>query len=361
MNEWHDISISCRIGEDNSMKVPKAIKLPSGAWRIQLRINGNSVSITAPTESECIKKAELEKIKRQNGLEPAAKCDMLLSDAIDAYISNRDATCSPLTIRGYDRIKKYRFKNLMGVKVSALVKYTEEDWQSVINDELKLVSSKTAKNSLAFIKSVIEHTAKVKVSMPKLVNKRKSQRAFLTPDEIKVFVEQCVKNRYAIPMLLMLSSLRISEVNALRWENIPQNAKFVRVDSAMVQDKDNNWVIKDYGKTSAAMRNVPILIPELSREIERRRQDSGFVMECSQNTLRVNIEKTCRDAGVTIVTPHELRHSFASLSYHLQIPEKICQEIGGWEDYRTMHEIYTHIAQSDIEHYQNAIAEFYAR
>ena len=45
---------------------------------------------------------------------------------------------------------------------------------------------------------------------------------------------------------------------------------------------------------------------------------------------------------------HGLRHSFASLAYHLQIPEKIAMEIGGWSDDGTMRKIYTHLAQKDI-------------
>jgi len=58
---------------------------------------------------------------------------------------------------------------------------------------------------------------------------------------------------------------------------------------------------------------------------------------------------------------HGLRHSFASLAYHLNIPEKITMEMGGWSDPGTMHKKYTHIAKSDISRYQTAMADFYAK
>ena len=58
---------------------------------------------------------------------------------------------------------------------------------------------------------------------------------------------------------------------------------------------------------------------------------------------------------------HGLRHSFASLAslaYHLQIPEQIAMEIGGWSDIGTMRKIYTHIAQQDMERYETKLQDF---
>ena len=60
------------------------------------------------------------------------------------------------------------------------------------------------------------------------------------------------------------------------------------------------------------------------------------------------INEICATNGLPKVGNHGLRHSFASLAYHLQIPEKIAMEIGGWADDGTMHKIYTHLAQKDI-------------
>jgi integrase len=50
---------------------------------------------------------------------------------------------------------------------------------------------------------------------------------------------------------------------------------------------------------------------------------------------------------VTVVTNHGLRHSFASLCYHLGISERQLMQWGGWADYQTMHKIYIRLAASD--------------
>ncbi|MGM9550390.1 MAG: tyrosine-type recombinase/integrase [Faecousia sp.] len=56
---------------------------------------------------------------------------------------------------------------------------------------------------------------------------------------------------------------------------------------------------------------------------------------------------------------HGLRHSFASLAYHLGIPEKIAMEIGGWEDSKVMHDIYTHLAKKDIAKRSQEFSDFF--
>ena len=43
------------------MKVPEPRKLPSGSWFIQLRLNGESIPVTAETKKECLDQARLIK------------------------------------------------------------------------------------------------------------------------------------------------------------------------------------------------------------------------------------------------------------------------------------------------------------
>jgi integrase len=43
---------------------------------------------------------------------------------------------------------------------------------------------------------------------------------------------------------------------------------------------------------------------------------------------------------------HGLRHSFASLSYFLGIPEAETMRLGGWSDPSVMRKIYTHLAST---------------
>jgi hypothetical protein len=99
------------------MKVPKARKLPSGSWFIQLRLGGESISVTALTEKECTKQAQYIKAEYVAGKREYAENEAVtlptLTKAIDQYIEDRANTLSPLTVRGYRIIQKNRFQDYM--------------------------------------------------------------------------------------------------------------------------------------------------------------------------------------------------------------------------------------------------------
>lgn len=338
------------------MKVPTPQKLPSGNYFIRLRLGGESIPVTCPTAAECTRQATLIKAEYLAGKRKAPKRDKTLREEIDAYIAARSNTLSPLTIRGYRIIQKNRFQAIMD-RAPATIKPGE--YQGIVNSEAALCAPKTLKNAWGFIRTVIHEVTGEYPPDVKLPAQAPNTHGFLTPDQIRVFVRAVAPTKYAIPALLALSSLRISEIEALRWENIPKDLKMIRVAGAVVLDENNKRVKKAANKTTSSTRSVPVMIPELTKALKRERQKHGPVMTISQNSLRYGIKKICETNDLPNVGIHGLRHSFASLAYHLQIPEMIAAEIGGWSDAATMHRIYTHIAQEDVAHYQTAMKEWY--
>ena len=342
------------------MKVPEPRRLSSGKWFIQLRLGGESIPVTSHSKKECVSQAQFIKAeylagKRQKAEEQVPQAPTL-HDAIDSYIAKRTNTLSPVTIRGYRIIQKNRFQDEMPRRLDEIA---PGEWQGIINKEAGRCAPKTLKNAWGFLRSVVEDATgryPPEVNLPALAP---PDKPFLTPEQIKTFVQAVSKTHYAIPALLALSSLRASEIEALDWRDIPKNPEFIRVSGAVVMDEHNQKVKKRQNKNTTSTRNVPVMIPELAAALERDRKPSGPVMPFHQNNLRYGIHKICEENGLPNVGIHGLRHSFASLAYHLQIPEKIAMEIGGWADATTMHRIYTHIAKSDIKRYQTAMMQFY--
>jgi len=340
------------------MKVPKARKLKSGTWFIHLRLGGENIPVSGRTEKAVTLEAQRIKAEYLAGKRMPAKKEapITLTNAIDRYIENRTNTLSPLTIRGYRIIQENRFQDEMQRPLSDI---GTKEWQGIVNKEAGICSPKTLKTAWGLIRSVIKETTgeyPPEISMPLAAP---TEKPFLTPDQIKVFVSAVKNTKYATPCLLALSSLRASEIEALRWENIPPNPEFIKVSGAVVLDENNQKVVKRQNKNASSSRNVPVMIPELAAALERDRQPRGPVLGCHQNSLRAAIKKICEENNLPSVGIHGLRHSFASLAYHLQVPEKIAMEIGGWSDATTMHKIYTHIARSDVSRYQNKMTDFF--
>lgn len=339
------------------MYIPEPKETPSG-WRIQLRINGQSIPVLADTPKECKRQAALIKAQAQAAGKPVKKCDLTLSQAIDAYIAALPPDISPATLRAYRNIQRKRFPDLMSMRVASI---TPASLQRALNSELSVFSRKTVKNAFVLVKTVLETNG---VEVPKKLaidrkERKKKDPIWLEPDEIKKFVAAAADDPLCVPMLLALMSMRISEIDALRWENIPPHPEFIRTSGVRIMDEHHHWVTLAEHKTIESDRSVPLLIPELRAAIERDRKPSGKLLDIHQNTLRSAVERTCARAGVKRVTVHQLRHSFASLSAHLRIPAEISMEIGGWSNDKTMNEIYTHIARSDIERYKNEMWKFY--
>lgn len=349
------------------MKVPKAKKLSSGKWYIYLRLGGQQISVTGPDEKTCIRNAQqvkadwLAQKRLPDELKPQPAPDLgpTLGAAIDAYIRSRDKVLSPSTVLGYEIIRRNRFRGLMDRPASSI---SVAEWQRAINAEVALAAPKTVKNAYEFIRTALRHEAGISIPADavKLPSIPPADTAILQPEEIRAFVAAIRDDPVAVPALLALSSLRLSELTALRWENIPPKPDFIRVRGAVVRNSKFELTAKKQNKNASSSRNVPVLIPELAAAIERDRQPEGPVLSCKQSTLRKRVHDACQRAGVTDVTLHGLRHSFASLCYHLGVPEKNVMEMGGWSDIGTMRKIYTHIAQSDISRYRTALADFYA-
>ncbi|WP_251447137.1 site-specific integrase [Vermiculatibacterium agrestimuris] len=347
------------------MKVPKARKLPSGKWFIQLRLGGESIPVSARTEKECTRQAQLIKSEYLAGKRAPAAPDEeepeklpTLAEAIESYMESRSNILSPATIRGYEGIKRNRFKGLMDRSLSDI---TEDDYMAACNAEARLCGAKTLKNAWGLVKSVVKAEAGItmpEIPLPQVVP---NARDFLDADDIPKFIAAVHGSKYEIPFLLALSSLRRSEIMALRWENVDLPHRRIKVKGAAVPDKNHKLVQKAENKNRSSTRIIPILIDELHAALAAAEQPSGPVVTCGPDAIRRALHKICEANKLPSVTLHGLRHSFASLAYHLKVPEQITMEIGGWSDNQTMRKIYTHIAQSDIKRYEKAFEGFFKK
>lgn len=334
------------------MKVPKAQKMSSGNYFIRMRLGGQEITVTRPTEKEAIRAAELLKAEHRNGkrLEAAGE-KPTLSKAIDKYIEARSNVLSPATIRGYKIIQNNRFQSVMSTPIDQI-----KSWQDVVNLEAKLCSAKTLKNAYLFVCSVLRENdvSPGKVQLPQVIA---APREFLDHEQITKFLKAVEGKECEMAALLALHSLRRSELLALEKRSVDLKKNTIAVKGAVVPDENNHYVKKATNKNASSVRTVPIMIPRL-KELVAAAPDGPLVTSYANNVGR-SINYACKSAGLPEVGVHGLRHSFASLAYHLGLSEMETMELGGWADHTTMHKIYTHISKKDKETAVNKMADFY--
>ena len=150
--------------------------------------------------------------------------------------------------------------------------------------------------------------------------------------------------------LLLHTGLRRGEALALHSDNIDFEKKLIYVRQS-VYFKSNRPELKP-PKTEAGNREVFLLdclIPILKN---KKGYIFGGETPMSEQAFRRAWERYQKESGVTI-TPHQLRHAFATILYENDINAKSAQKLLGHSDYKVTLQIYTHISQrkkdSDFE------------
>lgn len=337
------------------MVVPKPRRQTSGRWYIYLRVGDQKVSVTENSEKACIRAARLIKAEILAGKRFYPPEKIILSLVIDKYISSRTRVLSPSTIRGYRMIQASRFLDAQKQPLEAL------DWQRVVNDEASLCSPKTLKNAWGLVSAAVlaETGQRPHVSLPQVV---RSEHPFLSPDQIQQFCAAVRGDPVEIPALLGLCSLRCSEILGLQWQHIDLAAGVIRVRGSMVRDERGVMVRKQTNKNTTSNRDVPVLMPQLLEALKAAppHKPEDPVVTYTARGLLARVNTVCRHAGLPEVGMHGLRHSFASLAYHLNIPYKVTMQIAGWADDATMRRIYTHVAQSSITDAASSLTAFFS-
>lgn len=337
------------------MKIPKIRKLDSGTYFCQLRLGGQSVTVCADTEAECANKAYLIKAKHKTGEKKVVKVkgEKTLDEIITAYITKYEKVLSPATVRGYESMRKNRFKDYMDKPISKI------NWQKMIDDELEIKSEHTVKNGWGLISASLDN-AKISVPSVKLAQVPVNELPFLDTEELKKFLHAAEGDKAEIEMLLELHGLRESEcMYVVRNNGIDLKHNVINIDGAYVPDKNHKFVIKRTNKTRKSTRTVPIMIPRLATLVNEHHDANKPIKTHSASALLAHVNKCCKRAGITVCGNHGLRRTLASLAYSKGIPERQVMAWCGWSDYNTMHKFYVKLSAMDAEKNKNAVTDFF--
>lgn len=334
-----------------SIKIPTARQLSSGSWRCEVYINGQRYSFVDKDKDEAVRKALLCKLTQDSDPDTIKKSHDLLTiaNAIDNYIDSRSNVLSPSTIKSYKSMRKYRFQSVMDLPLSSAI-----NWQAIINDEAGEVSAKTVKNAWGLLSTVLKenHVAVPSVRLPQIV---KNEHEFLQPEQIKILIKAIEGHRFESAYLLGLHGLRRSEICAVKKTDIKKDK--IIVSGSKVYDEDGNLVERKENKTVASNRTVPIMIPRLSELAKKC--DTEYICPYSPSIMTHPLNTVCRQNNLPEIGLHGLRHSFASLCYHLDISEMECMRLGGWSDIHVMRKIYTHLSDVDRKSAEDKLKEFF--
>lgn len=331
----------------DEVKVPVP-QQKGGIWFGRVTVGGERVYVSASSEKEYYTKARATKVGLIETKKAAPK--LTLGAAIENYIKDNDAVLSPSTINAYKSYRRTRFMGYMDADVEQI------NYQRMVNEECKKVSSKTVHNAYRLVTASLKH-ANIPIPEINLPQKRKSDRPWLDFAQIERFCEAVKGKPYELGALLALNGLRRSEILHLTSDDIDTERGLIYVRGASVIGENNKLTDKDTNKTTASSRVVNIVIPRLNDVIKNK---NGKLVSTNPTTLYGSINKLCEKNGLPKVGVHGLRHSFASLAYHLKWSEATTMREGGWSDPSVVHNIYTHLAAQDANEDIQRMKDFYS-
>ena len=330
---------------DGLVNVPKPKRQASGEYVGRVMVDGVRERIKATTEAEYYRRARAIKLKLVDlKNEPS---NFTLDDVIKGYIEKNEPVFSPSTVRGYETIRR-QLQKFTSDKVKSI------DWQDLVNQLSAKFAPKTVKNQYGLIVAALK-AKKITPPDVKLPQTVKSERPFLEPNDIKLFVSAIRGKRIELTALLALHSLRESEILALTKDSVKDG--IIHVKGAVVPNKENQLVRKQTNKTTDSAREIPIFIPRLAELWGQLETDPQFP---HPSEIRRQLLRVCRRNALPDVTCHGLRHSFCSLAMgEMGWDIKTTQRIGGWASPSVPTQVYTHLCTNRYEDDVKRMENFY--
>ncbi len=172
-----------------------------------------------------------------------------------------------------------------------------------------------------------------------LVRESKGRVRFLEPEEENELLAAATDEKLQTIILLgIYAGLRVkSEAMTLRKEDIDLKRGLLTVLDAFAKN----------GETRTVPINKERLLPALKKQMTRSKGEWLFTLkeDSPWKSLRTAFETAVRNAKLTGVTPHVLRHTFASRLAMAGVDLRTIQELGGWKTLK-MVERYSHLSPS---------------
>lgn len=322
------------------MKVPEPRKLSSGTWFIQLRLGGESISVSALTRADCIRQAQLIKAQHRAGArEKRPDKDLTLRDAMTQYIEKKRAGLDPSTIQGYEKIRDQYFQQIMDTQIRKInvdaINDAIYDEEGRVSRRGKPLSANTINKAWALISTVLHRNHVALDEQPDLPEIKKR------PVEILSFAEvyPAVKGS-SIELECLLAarlSLSMSEIRGLTKSKSIREGKLTVCETII--DIGGKPIRKDHAKEPDRVRTMPIP-PYIQTLIDQVEGD--VICDKTSQTINKRYQRLLEKAGLPKSSFHKLRHTYASEGARLQIQPEILQEGGGWKTSHTMKTVYTH-------------------
>ena len=346
-------------------------------WYLDAWINGERYQrklgkgITRSVAQELAQVQRAAILKGEAGIGKKKRKDVSFDEAVKKFLDSVKADKRPNTIRSYIACIDYLSEEFSGKRLSQITAWSLEAYKkrrgegrqlterpSGISDKewdrrcrvAKRGAPVRANRELAVTKTLFSkciawgiYEGENPVSKVKFRREERKRLRFLESDEEARLLSVSSEPLVSLIVTSIHTGLRIqAEALTLKWHSIDLKRGTLTVESAYAKN----------GRT----RSIPLnstALAALKRLNATATSETVFVNDegMPYQSIGSSFRRACRRANLTGVTPHTLRHTFASRLVMSGADLRTVQELGGWQTI-AMVERYSHLSP---QHKANAI------
>ena len=375
-------------------RLPKGItKRADGRYQGRFTFQGERYTLYDRDVKSLQKKMADARYEMEHGIYMNAQ-NMTMNAFFETWISEiKQNTVKANTLGVYMEIYKIHIEPALGkLQVSTINKLMVQ--RLLNNMSAKGLSANTLAKTKAILYSIFKEAMENRMISYNpceniTIRRDKTERRVLSYEEQKIFLDAIRGSRYEMLCILGLSTgLRIGELSGLRWSDINFDEKTLTVERTYVYLHDvKNHQMKDVfhsPKTKNSCRTIRLLDSTLELLKQHRAQqetekasmgeewcpvedgeDLVFTTKNGTPVRGLNVAETLNNYVKKInkkeerlaqkehrepviferITPHTLRHTFATRAFESGIPPKVVQKILGHSSLEMTMDLYTHVTE----------------
>ncbi|MDA2911491.1 site-specific integrase [Nitrospiraceae bacterium AH_259_D15_M11_P09] len=324
-----------------------ALYLRGKTWYLDFRHDGTRHAVRLGKNISRSVAGELAHVKRAAILKGEAgigrkRKDLEFDEAAKLFLAWAEANKRPKTVRTYQQCIEHLTCSFRGKRLSEITTWLIEKHKQSRKDAGAPVR---ANREVACLKTLFNRCKEWKlyegenpVRGVKFLEEPQGRLRYLEPEEEARLLEAAREPLRTLIILGIYTGLRIqAEALTLRWEDVDLRRGQLTVLAAYAKGK--------------ATRTVPLCKP-LTDALKRLQASAKGEKEESviakpdgtpYSSIRSAFEAACEKAKLENVTPHTLRHTFASRLMMDGVDVRTIQELGGWRVLK-MVERYSHVS-----------------
>lgn len=284
-------------------------------------------------------------------------------EAVRKWLEEKEPSIKEQTYRRYQQcIDTHIIPYFGDVKCSAITQNTVDDFlkQKRLSGRLDGkggLSQSTIRGMCIILQSILLFAYQKKMGIPEMIQIKKprvdkKKISVLKPNEQKrletVLLEVPTDTNLAI-YLTLHTGMRIGEICALHWSDIDWDERLLFVRSTVIRNKNGQLVIAS-PKSETSQRAIPLtrqLVNLLAAEHER--SCSEFVFSSPRKdtflnprTLQYRFQTLLTRLGISRISFHALRHTFATRWIEFGMDVKSLSEVLGHAGVQITLDIYVH-------------------